>query len=79
MCLAVVGKVMELDGQNATADVQGNQVDIITAFVPEVKVCDCVLIHAGFAIAVISEAEYLEQRRLFDELKDYGKRVLENK
>ena len=75
MCLAVVGRVLELDGQNAVADVQGNRVTIVTAMVPEAKVSDCVLIHAGFALAVIDEAEYDEQRRLVKEITDYGERI----
>ena len=77
MCLATVGKVLELDGQDAVVDLQGNRVTIVTAFVPEVKTDDYVLIHAGFAIAVIDKAEYQQREKLFNEIKEYGDRLFD--
>lgn len=76
MCLAVIGKVLETDGQFGVADVRGNRVNIVTAGVADVKVADCVLIHAGFAIAVVSEQEYLDNRRMMEEIEEYGQRSL---
>ena len=78
MCLAIVGKVLELDGQDAVIDLQGNRVTIVTAFVPDVKVDDHVLIHAGFAIAIIDQAEYQQQRKFLNEIKEYGDKLFEN-
>jgi len=72
MCLAVAGKIVELDGENAIVDVRGNRVEAITAMVPDVKVEDYVLLHAGFAIAIIDEQEYLQHKRTMEELANYA-------
>jgi hydrogenase expression/formation protein HypC len=50
MCLAVPAKIVECEGDQAVADLHGNRVRINTLLVPEAKVGDWVLIHAGFAI-----------------------------
>lgn len=76
MCLAVVGKVLELEGQDALVDVQGNRINAVIALVPEVKISDHVLLHAGFAIAVISKEEYDQQQRLFKEIDEYARKAL---
>ena len=55
MCLAVPGRILELDGDTATVDIQGNRMDICTTLTPEVSANDWVLVHAGFAIATIDE------------------------
>ena len=75
MCLAVIGRVMERRGEEAQVEIGGNRANVITVLVPEVKESDCVLIHAGFAIAVISEEEYAEHQRILNELKEYGDRT----
>ena len=77
MCLAVVGKVLELDDQNAVVDVSGNRINAIIALLPDVKINDHVLLHAGFAIAIVSEQEYLENQRTFTELDEYARKILE--
>ena len=60
MCLAVPGKIIELRDDEATADLQGNHMQISTTLTPTVGVGDWVLIHAGFAIAEIDEQDALE-------------------
>jgi len=77
MCLAVVGKVVKLEDQNAQVDVSGNCVDAVTALLPEVKIDDYILLHAGFAIAIVSQQEYIEQQRIFEELDEYARKTLE--
>ena len=79
MCLAVVGKILELQGPDGVADVEGNRVNVVTVAMPDVKVGDCVLVHAGFAIAIIDEEEYRQRKRTFDELDEYARKTLENK
>ena len=58
MCLAIPGEVMSVDD---TADLRAGRVsfggllrDVCLACVPEAGVGDFVLVHAGFAIAVVS-------------------------
>ena len=77
MCLAVVGKVLKLEKDSAVVDIEGNQVNISTVLVPKVKVNECVLMHTGFAISIISEADYEEHRRLFREIEEYATKILD--
>jgi hydrogenase expression/formation protein HypC len=66
MCLAVPGRIVEIldDGGSAPAvgpvaavDFQGSRVDVSLAMAPEAGVGQWVLVHAGFAIAVLDEDE----------------------
>jgi len=62
MCLAVPGKVTKLTHDNAgmqTGIVQfgGIHKDVCLAFLPDVRVGDYVIVHAGFAIGRVDEAE----------------------
>ncbi len=74
MCLAVPGKIVAIaeaaDGaagagdpaaaRTATVDFQGNQIETSLAAVPEAVIGDWVLVHAGFAITTMDEAEARE-------------------
>jgi len=68
MCLAVPGKIAALDesgddpiaGRIATVDFQGSQVKVSLAMTPDAGEGDWVLVHAGFAITVLDEAEARE-------------------
>ncbi len=60
MCLAVPGKVIEVRGDAARVDFQGNELEIGTVMTPDVGPGDWVLVHAGFAIATLTEADALE-------------------
>jgi hydrogenase expression/formation protein HypC len=57
MCLAVPGKVVECNGDEAVVDLQGNLLKVSKILTPEVGVGGWVLIHAGFAIAQLEEKE----------------------
>jgi hydrogenase expression/formation protein HypC len=57
MCLAVPAKIIECDGSQAVADLQGNTLRISTTLTPDVTPGDWVLIHAGFSITKLDEAE----------------------
>jgi hydrogenase expression/formation protein HypC len=66
MCLAVPGKIVRKVGEMADVDMQGNRLEVSTVLVPEVRIDDYVLVHAGFAIQRLSEEE---ARETFDLLK----------
>lgn len=55
MCLAVPAKLIEQDGYEGIADLHGNRVQIATLLVPDARVGDWVLLHAGFAIQRLAE------------------------
>ena len=57
MCLAVPARLVKCSGTNALADLHGNQLEISTVLVPQVKQGDWVLLHAGFAIQALDEEE----------------------
>lgn len=60
MCLAVPAKVIERAGDEAVVDLQGSSLRISTVLTPEVACGDWVLVHAGFAITQLDEADARE-------------------
>jgi hydrogenase expression/formation protein HypC len=64
MCLAVPGRVVAIDGEDelpmARIDFGGVIREACLAYVPEARVGDYVLVHVGFAIAIVDEAEARE-------------------
>ncbi len=72
MCLAVPGKITEIY-ENAgllmgKIDFGGVIREACLAYVPEAKVGDYTVIHVGFALNLLDEAEALETLRLFGEI-----------
>ena len=59
MCLAVPARIENMEGGRGKAVFEGNHLDVILAMVPEAKVGDWVLVHAGYAITVLDEADAL--------------------
>jgi hydrogenase expression/formation protein HypC len=57
MCLAVPGQIVELEGDQAVVDFQGNRMKVAMTLIPEARAQDWVLVHAGFAITLIDEQE----------------------
>ncbi|MCD8510140.1 MAG: HypC/HybG/HupF family hydrogenase formation chaperone [Bacillus sp. (in: Bacteria)] len=55
MCIGVPGKVVSVNGIAATADVMGTLVEVGTIFIPEVKVGDYIIIHAGQGMSIVDE------------------------
>ncbi|HZZ84351.1 MAG TPA: HypC/HybG/HupF family hydrogenase formation chaperone [Anaeromyxobacteraceae bacterium] len=72
MCLGVPGKVLAIDGMNATVDFFGVKKELRLDVVDEpVSVGDYVLNHVGFAIRRIPHEEVGETLAMFDQiLKD---------
>ena len=77
MCLAIPGLVLSMtEGDSLTrtgqVDFGGVVKTINLAFAPEASIGSYVIVHVGFAIAVIDEAE---ARRVFDHLREIGERL----
>ena len=68
MCLAIPGKVIQIDGATAHIDIEGNQTTADISVLPGVKVGDYILVHAGLGIQIFTEAEAQENLALFREL-----------
>lgn len=67
MCLAVPGKVIEIEGEQATVDFGGVRRRVNISLV-EVEPGSWVIVHAGFAIQTMDEEEAQETLRLWEEL-----------
>lgn len=60
MCLAVPGKIVNVDAdplRMGKVDFSGIVKEVSLAYVPEAGIGDYVLVHAGFAISKVDEAE----------------------
>lgn len=71
MCLAVPGKITSITGEDpllrtGKVNLGGMQKEINLAYTPEAKIGDYVLVHVGFAIGTVDEAE---ARRVFEYLR----------
>jgi len=70
MCLAVPGKVVSLEGDGTgKVDYLGTTVLANLSLLPEVKVGDWVIVHAGFAISRLDRTEARRTLKLFKELE----------
>ena len=70
MCLAVPLKLIEIDGKNAVGESMGMQRKLRVDFIPEPKIGDYVIVHAGFAIERLPEEQALEDIAAWKELRD---------
>jgi hydrogenase expression/formation protein HypC len=72
MCLAIPGKILEIDA--AASPVMGKvsfggiKKDVCLELVPEAHVGDYVVVHVGFAISMMDEDEAMETLALLDEM-----------
>ena len=76
MCLAVPAKIISITGDEALTrqgivDFSGIGKQISLAYLPEARVDDYVIVHAGFALSLIDEQEAIETLKSFAELADF--------
>jgi hydrogenase expression/formation protein HypC len=69
MCLAVPAKITRLEGpDHGLVDYLGNEVRTNFSLLPQARIGDWVIVHAGFAISVMDEKEARKTLRLFREM-----------
>lgn len=68
MCLAVPAKIIEIKDLLAKVELSGVTKDVSLMLLPEAKVGDYVLVHAGFAMQIVDEKEAEETYALLDEM-----------
>jgi len=73
MCLAVPAIIIDQKGYEAIAVCIGNRIDAKTTLVPDVKLGDIVLIHAGFAITILDEDEAKKTWQLLADLDNFSR------
>ena len=69
MCLAVPALVKSIKDNEAEVEIGGTTYRASIWLTPQVKVGDYVLLHTGYAISVLDEAEALETIRLLKEIE----------
>ncbi len=76
MCLGVVGRIEEIKGDMAIAEIMGVRREISIVLVPEIKIGEYVMIHAGFAINPIDEEAAKETEEILKEVLGQPRRSL---
>lgn len=79
MCLGIPGKVKKVYEQDgnlmATVDFDGVEQAVCVATTPEVSLGQYVLVHAGFALNVLSDTEAEETLKILRDLQDFNARL----
>jgi len=74
MCLAIPGKVLEID--TTVSPIMGKvsfggiKKEVCLELVPEVKIGNYVIVHVGFAISMMDEEEAQETIKLIEQMND---------
>ena len=71
MSLAIPARIVELEGDKAVVDAMGNRWKAKTTLLPEAKLGDLILIHAGFAISLVDEEEAKKTWQLIAEINKF--------
>ncbi len=67
MCVALPGKIIEMNDKTAVVDFGGNKVTVRTGLV-DVKIGDHVLVHAGCVIQTVTVAEAENLQKMMKEM-----------
>lgn len=70
MCLAIPGKILEINGNSALVDFDGIKQNIIIALIQNPEIGKYVIIHAGYAIEMINEQEAMEAIEQWKEIAE---------
>ncbi|MCJ7430036.1 HypC/HybG/HupF family hydrogenase formation chaperone, partial [Candidatus Bathyarchaeota archaeon] len=68
MCLAIPGKVVNVEKDKAKVDFGEGVLREVNVTLVNAKVGEYVLVHAGYAIQVLDEKEALETLRLWNQI-----------
>ena len=70
MCLAVPMTIKQIDGEYAVAEYRGVETKVNITLVPDIKINDSVIIHAGFVIEKLDPEEASERVKIWDEYEE---------
>ncbi len=79
MCLAIPGQIIDIQEFNdplarkGRINFSGISTEVSLAYVPEARINDYVIVHAGFALSIVDEDEALSSLQAFDELSVFEK------
>ena len=76
MCLAIPGKIIEIYNLDGTpmckVDLGGAQQEVCIATTPEAKLGDYLLVHAGFALNILTDEEAQATLKLIKQIEDFN-------
>jgi len=70
MCLAIPGKILEIQGNSALVDFDGLKQNVIIALIQNPEIGKYVIVHAGYAIEIMDEKEALESIKQWKEIAE---------
>jgi hydrogenase expression/formation protein HypC len=70
MCLAIPAQIISIDGTEAEVKIGGISRKASLWLTPQAKTGDYVLLHAGYAISIVDQAEAEETLALFREIAE---------
>ena len=75
MCLAIPGKITSISGEDplmrtGKVDFGGILKEVSLAYVPEAQIGDYVIVHVGFALSRVDEAEALQVFEYLREMQE---------
>ncbi|MFX1277919.1 MAG: HypC/HybG/HupF family hydrogenase formation chaperone [Promethearchaeota archaeon] len=70
MCLAIPGKIMNIEGNSALVDFDGIKQRVIIALIQDPEIGKYVIVHAGYAIEMMDEKDALEAIDQWKELAE---------
>jgi hydrogenase expression/formation protein HypC len=68
MCLAIPSKIVKIEDKIGVIDVEGVQKEVSLLLIEDPRIGDYVIVHAGFAIQKIDEAEANESLKILREM-----------
>jgi len=77
MCLAIPGQITSISddtdplARKGQINFSGVRKEVSLAYVPEAKNDDYVIVHAGFALSVLNEADALASLQAFNDLSEF--------
>jgi len=72
MCLAIPSKIVKIEDNIGIIDVEGVQKEVSLLLIEDPMIGDYVIVHAGFAIQKIDEAEANESLKILREMASLG-------
>jgi hydrogenase expression/formation protein HypC len=78
MCLAIPSKIVKIENGLATIDVDGVRRKTSLLLVEDAGVGDYVIVHAGFALHKIDEADAMESLRILKEAAAFAEKRTED-
>jgi len=68
MCLAIPARIIAVNDQMGTIDMEGARREVSLLLLEDANVGDYVIVHAGFAIHKIDEREAMESLKILREM-----------